>query len=123
MQPIRQGDVLLLPTSELQGVTLPHLVLAEGEVTGHKHQISAGEVDLYQSVDRLYLQVRSQTATLSHEEHKTVEIPQGNWMIRIQREYVPEEERVYVSKRYDSEVSNVQYEWDDSDVMWDLVSD
>jgi hypothetical protein len=51
MQPIRQGDVILLPVQqavsaaaqEELGQKLPHLILAEGEVTGHKHRVSEGE--------------------------------------------------------------------------------
>ncbi|MBD0344962.1 MAG: hypothetical protein ICV63_09125 [Coleofasciculus sp. Co-bin14] len=98
MQPIRQGDVILLsiqPTvsqaapQEL-GKKLPHLTLAEGEVTGHSHRVSEGKAQLYEKNGTLYLQVLSDTATLTHEEHKAIKIPQGNWMVRIQREYEPE---------------------------------
>ncbi len=42
MQPIRQGDVILLPVQQIEGQKLPHLTLAEGEVTGRKHRISNG---------------------------------------------------------------------------------
>jgi hypothetical protein len=49
MQPIRQGDVILLPTQTLEGQLLPHLTLAEGEVTGHKHRISDGQAELYEN--------------------------------------------------------------------------
>lgn len=45
----RQGDVLLVraePPADGYGSKLPHLVLAEGEVTGHKHQITRGQAEL-----------------------------------------------------------------------------
>ncbi len=95
MQPIRQGDVLLLPTQAFPnpasgGQTLPHLTLAEGEVTGHKHRISDGQAELCEKDGTLYLKVLSETATLTHEEHNAIAIPKGTWMIRIQREYEPE---------------------------------
>ncbi|MDJ0735282.1 MAG: hypothetical protein QNJ47_14705 [Nostocaceae cyanobacterium] len=93
MQPIRQGDVILLPMQQVIAAAskpLPHLTLAEGEVTGHKHRISDGQAQLYEKDGTLYLKVLSQTATLTHEEHKAVQIPQGSWMVRIQREYEPE---------------------------------
>jgi hypothetical protein len=98
MQPIRQGDVILLPVQQavsaaaLQelGQELPHLILAEGEVTGHKHRVSEGEAQLYEKDGTLYLRVISDTALLTHEEHKTISIPQGTWMVRIQREYEPQ---------------------------------
>lgn len=89
MQPIRQGDVILLPVQQTQGQKLPHLTLAEGEVTGHSHRISQGEAELYEKDGTLYLRVVSKEATLIHEEHKAISIPQGSWTIRIQREYEP----------------------------------
>ena len=90
MLPIRQGDVLLKSVDNIEGQKLPHLTLAEGEVTGHSHRISVGQAELYQKGDTLYLQVMSETAILIHEEHKPIPIPQGNWMIKIQREYKPQ---------------------------------
>ena len=90
MLPIRQGDVILKVVDRIQGHKLTHLTLAEGEVTGHSHRIADGQAELYEKDGTLYLKVLSQTATLVHEEHKAVDIPQGNWMVRIQREYEPE---------------------------------
>ncbi len=89
MQPIRQGDVILLWVEQTQGQKLSHLTLAEGEVTGHKHRISDGQAELYEENGTLYLRVLSETATLTHEEHNAISIPQGGWMVRIQREYEP----------------------------------
>ena len=88
---IRQGDVLLIPihNTKISGKKLFHLRLAEGEVTGHSHRISNGQAELYQRDGVLYLRVISPQATLKHEEHRALEIPHGNWMIRIQREYQP----------------------------------
>lgn len=90
MQPLRQGDVILVPASEtVTGGKLPHLTLAEGEVTGHRHRISEGEAELYERNGTLYLKVLSPTALLTHEEHHSIAIPQGDWQVRIQREYEP----------------------------------
>ncbi|VEP17145.1 conserved hypothetical protein [Hyella patelloides LEGE 07179] len=36
------------------------------------------------------MRVLSETASLIHEEHHAITIPQGNWLVRIQREYEPE---------------------------------
>lgn len=95
---LRQGDVLISPINsngdDAQAFSasrlLPHLTLAEGEVTGHRHQISQGEAKLYERDGVLYLQVLSPTAMLTHEEHRAIEISQGQWQVRIQREYEPE---------------------------------
>ena len=89
MQPIRQGDVILLPAKNIAGKKLSHLIVAEGEVTGHSHPISEGLAELYEQDGVLYLRVLSKMALLTHEEHHAVHIPQGNWMVRIQREYIP----------------------------------
>ena len=90
MLPIRQGDVILKAINHVEGRKLAHLTLAEGEVTGHSHRIADGQAELYEKDGTLYLRILSDTATLVHEEHNAVEIPQGNWMVRIQREYEPE---------------------------------
>lgn len=90
MQPIRQGDVILVPVQPIKGQKLPHLILAEGEVTGHKHRIMEGQAELYETDGTFYLSVLSSEAVLVHEEHKAISIPQGTWMIRIQREYEPQ---------------------------------
>jgi hypothetical protein len=95
MQPIRQGDVILIPVESAAevpaqvGEKLPHLTLAEGEVTGHSHRISTGEAELRDRDGTLYLSITSDSATLTHEEHKPIQIPQGNWIVRIQRQYEP----------------------------------
>jgi hypothetical protein len=91
LKPIRQGDVILRPVKEHlgEGKKLPHLTLAEGEVTGHSHRISEGKAQLYEKNGTLYLRVVSETATLTHEEHKQIKVPQGDWMVAIQREYEP----------------------------------
>lgn len=90
MKPIRQGDVILEPIPQSEGKKLPHLILAEGEVTGHTHRISDGKAELYEKDGILFLRVLSPTATLTHEEHKPIQIPHGSWVVRIQREYEPE---------------------------------
>lgn len=98
MRPIRQGDVILMPMQKMVGNApleklgqkLLHLTLAEGEVTGHKHQISQGEAELYEKNGTLYLRVLSETALLVHEEHQAIQVPEGIWMVRIQREYEPQ---------------------------------
>jgi hypothetical protein len=91
MQPIRQGDVILLPipADYIAGERVPHLTLAEGERTGHAHRIIDGQAELRERDGILYLTVSSDAATLSHEEHRSIPIPQGTWIIRLQRQYEP----------------------------------
>ncbi|WP_414622343.1 hypothetical protein [Calothrix sp. CCY 0018] len=90
MKPYRQGDVILLPVKQVEGKKSLHLILAQGEVTGHKHRISEGDAQLYAEDTNLYLSVFSEKAKLVHEEHGSICVPQGNWKVLIQREYEPE---------------------------------
>ncbi len=96
MKPIRQGDVLLIPAQPTQGKSLNHLTLALGEVTRHSHRISDENAELIEHDGTWYLRVDSLTATLTHEEHHEIKVPQGFWQVRIQREYEPDRWR-YVS--------------------------
>lgn len=86
----RHGDVLISEVKEIKGKKLKHLVLAEGEVTGHAHRITEGEAELYEHEGTLFLKVLSENAALTHEEHKRIELPKGNYEIKIQREYQPD---------------------------------
>ncbi|ESA32134.1 hypothetical protein N836_26370 [Leptolyngbya sp. Heron Island J] len=90
MGPIRQGDLILLPTVKVLGDKLPHLTLVEGVSTGHSHRISKGIATLFSHREQLYLQVRSRFAILSHDEHRPLKVHHGNWKIYVQREYAPQ---------------------------------
>lgn len=70
------------------------IVLAHGEVTGHAHAIVSKHATLYETTDdaeaaRLGTRILATTATtrLAHEEHDPIEIPKGEWGVRIQRQY------------------------------------
>ena len=73
---------------------LPHCILAEGELTGHMHRIQERDVaELFESDqddDNRYLEVTAESATLIHQEHAAIELPQGKYRVWIQREYSPE---------------------------------
>lgn len=87
MKAYRHGDVIIREIEAVKGDKLDHLTLAEGEVTGHSHRIIEGVAALFKFDDELYLDIQSELATLSHEEHKALELPQGKYEIIIQREY------------------------------------
>ena len=75
-----QGDVVLLeeklPEDAVE-VKSHDGVLAHGEVTGHRHRIVKGEVRFFRSEKGEYLQVLSDRAILSHEDHPNVSIGRG----------------------------------------------
>jgi len=83
---IQQGDVVIL-AGKVKGKKLNHLTLALGEATGHHHTITKGDAELYENNGVLFLKVNSDKATLTHQEHKTVEIPQGEYKINIVKEF------------------------------------
>ncbi len=89
----RHGDVLIekvrsIPkTAEKQ----KHVTLALGEVTGHSHRIrQANAADLFRTHDKLFLRIKSKSATLVHEEHAEIELPKGSYRVWRQREYTPQ---------------------------------
>lgn len=99
----RQGDVLLIPTKlnrrKLSPVTRENgrLVLADGEATGHAHMIvdESAELVTADGAAELFLLVHGPgPVELVHEEHDTIQVPPGEYEVRRQREYAPEEIRL-----------------------------
>lgn len=89
----RHGDVLIGQVDELPPGSKPlkHLILAEGEVTGHSHRIRETEAAvLYRSGSELFLEVSKPPATVVHEEHGPIELDAGVYRVWRQREYTPE---------------------------------
>ncbi|MFH1022883.1 MAG: hypothetical protein V1809_05800 [Planctomycetota bacterium] len=96
MNAYRQGDVILIRVTARPKETKPlgHLVLAEGEVTGHAHRVAGdGSVLLETDGGRRFLDVREESI-LVHEEHGPVTLPPGFFEVKIQREYDPERDRI-----------------------------
>jgi len=97
MKHYRQGDLLItevkaLPKGLKERVSL---VLVEGESTGHKHRLESGKV--FEGKDGLLYLLLSQNAQLRHEEHGTIGLPKGKYVVIRQREYVMADmERVVV---------------------------
>ena len=94
----RQGDILLLPCSEIPLNAVPEppedgvVVLARGETTGHRHVIGADHVAFFREdgSGSGYIRVTGpDPVDLSHEEHSPLAIPPGNYRVVRQREYQP----------------------------------
>ena len=94
----RQGDVLLVPINRLpqnrgdlqSRDDAGRVVLAEGEVTGHAHAISAPGADLYgDDLIRRFLAVLDEGGVdLNHEEHATIHLPKGRYRVVRQRQWI-----------------------------------
>ena len=95
----RQGDVLLIAVDAIPGGAVPvprdqgEVVLAYGEVTGHRHAIADPHAELLalpdQEIERRFLRITGDKALLQHEEHDTITLPPGSYQVVRQREYVP----------------------------------
>ena len=99
MKMYRQGDVAIIATdtipTNLKAVrrNRGRVILAEGEVTGHAHAIIDTGAELLEGtdLDDRFLQVLAEGGVdLIHEEHDTVHLPKGSYIVRGQREYSPE---------------------------------
>lgn len=86
----RQGDLLIVKVKRIpqDAIKKKRRILAEGEATGHMHELDKGEV--YEKDGVLYFMVESNyPATLNHPEHKAVTFEPGEYKVIRQREYEP----------------------------------
>lgn len=93
----RQGDVLIQQVtsipSGLQPVPLEQgrVILMHGEVTGHAHAV-IGDVEFLAAdladLEERFLRVEAE-AQVVHEEHGTIILPPGEYLVKRQREYTP----------------------------------
>lgn len=91
---MRHGDVYLissdLPRKSVRtGKRVTSRVLAEGEVTGHKHAILEVEgFERYELEGKTYLLVTAEGGVrIDHQEHGVGIVPPGVYEERIDREY------------------------------------
>ncbi len=99
----RQGDVLIFTTNqtkqeytELEKKDAGRIILQYGEVTGHAHAIIDDNVEVWRKPDQSIEQDRFMRVLvdggvdLVHEEHDTIRLPKGDYIVRRQREYQPD---------------------------------
>jgi len=95
----RQGDVLIIATDHIPDGAATvrrdrgRVILAYGEVTGHAHAIDHPDATLlaHEALKDRFLQVLAAGGVeLRHEEHATITLPPGDYVVRRQREYTPE---------------------------------
>ncbi len=99
---LRQGDVCLIAVDAIpegakaEVVKGNKVVLALGEATGHHHRFEFINTDhnvkLFHAGGARYLDVTA-PAELLHEEHSTVHVPVGRYLLPVQTEYTPSELR------------------------------
>lgn len=88
----RHGDVGLivakLPTGAVEEPRNGDAILARGEATGHAHRIADESASIWVIGSEKYL-VTKAPCVLDHEEHGTVVVPPGVYLIAIEQEYTP----------------------------------
>jgi len=95
LETFRQGDVLVQKIEKMPENTNllkceGRVVLQHGEVTGHCHAISTDYARMYTAKGQRFLEIYKPGARLVHEEHGTINLPEGFYRVIQQREYVPE---------------------------------
>ena len=96
-----QGDVSIIKIDKLdKAVHFEPLengfVVASGEVSGHHHRLVAERdsvVEIAKDENGFYLNIKSGSVKLNHEEHATQTIERGLWFLGRQWEYNEVEER------------------------------
>ncbi len=89
---IQHGDVLLTKVNQLPKGYNPiprHnnlIIVAKGEATGHNHIIADKTATLMELKGDLYLEV-TEPVTITHDEHKSLPIPEGIYHVGTVKEY------------------------------------
>lgn len=87
----RHGDIFLIEIEDIpnDAVATSNRVLAEGETTGHKHQLVGGNVTTFMNNGQSVAIEVLDLTNLVHEEHKSITIPKGIYEVRRERDYNP----------------------------------
>jgi len=105
----RHGDIPVYRIdndSTTKGTEVKKLIVAEGEVTGHHHEVipfKGGKVEVLdadEQVDKLLDEINRDSkdstivrvtgkAGLVHQEHGTIELPEGTYVFTRQIQYDP----------------------------------
>jgi hypothetical protein len=86
----RQGDILLRKVDSLpkKAKKKDSNVILEGEATGHAHRIQNGLIFEIGWPTEMYIKAQK-GATITHDEHETIDIEPGIYQVVRQREYDP----------------------------------
>lgn len=84
----RHGDLLLESVNEIPEGSIKREtnVILGGTATGHAHKLVNGII--FDKEGTTYLQAQNE-ARIVHDEHNTIELPVGNYVVIRQREFDP----------------------------------
>jgi len=93
----QQGDVLFIPRNDAIPTDFKvkeDKIVAEGEATGHMHQVIDEDATVFVDKDGNIIVEASNGATVTHQEHHITTLPKGNYDIKIVREFDPLEDEI-----------------------------
>ncbi|MFX0094381.1 MAG: hypothetical protein ACFFBD_21775 [Candidatus Hodarchaeota archaeon] len=87
MKMYRQGDLLFRKVDSIPKRARKNSspIILEGEATGHAHQIENGAI--FDHWENMFIKA-DQGAVVVHEEHASLNLEEGNYIVIRQREYV-----------------------------------
>ena len=86
----RHGDLSIRQVAKIPDnvIQLSPTIIAFGEKTGHNHQL-VGQVQVYETPDKQIHFEAKQDVIVKHQEHNTLKIAKGNYVVIHEREYDP----------------------------------
>ncbi len=85
---LQQGDVLIQTHNiPAEAQKFNSTILAEGEATGHVHEVKGKDFELLKQGQELFLRIQSGDCSVLHAEHNEVLIPPGEYKVGIVQEY------------------------------------
>lgn len=90
MKIYRHGDVLIkeIRTLPKNIIKAKNNVLMMGEATNHSHRLKLEQIQMFKDGEQKYLSLEQDTE-LIHEEHDTINLDKGNYIILQEREFDP----------------------------------
>jgi len=85
---LQQGDVNIWQSRVPEdAISRKSNVVAEGESTGHKHQIVGTDFKMMEMGNRIFARILSGDCAIVHEEHKRIDLPVGDYEFGPTYEY------------------------------------
>lgn len=93
---VRHGDLLIKKIDKLPdnlNIQKDNIVM-RGEFTGHHHTLVCDELAVFTDINgNKYIDLKKDSA-ITHQEHKTLELPQGYYEVIIEKEFDPFEKKI-----------------------------
>ncbi len=89
----RHGDLVInkVESTDIKLNKVKSAVLAEGEHTGHSHQLKAltvdAKIEFSRLLDKSVFKISGGQAILTHEEHKQIVFDPGTYTVEVKREF------------------------------------